>query len=446
MSKLMVVARREFRETVRKRSFVILTILLPILFGGLVTVPSILIQRSAKEKKVLILDGTGALEARLRQALAKYDDDDEPVASPQSKAADGKAAEKSDQAETAPTAKLDVEIRATADPAADGASALEQLKERSLDAVVLLPKALLAGTESGTYYSRSTTDLATRRRITTAVSQAVTESRLEGQGVAATDVARILERVQLESVQIKRSGETKSSGGADFILGFLFAMMMFVPLVFHGQGILHSVIQEKSDRIVETLVSSMTAFDLLTGKVLGLAAVGLLQIAIWSTMGFAISTLASGTLLSMGINPLTLITPLKLLLFVIYFLLGYFIYACVYAAGGACVNSEKEAQQALMPVFLILFVPWMLMASILADPDGALATGFSLAPVYAPLTMFVRIVVTDPPPWQIAASIAVSLATILALFWLAARIFRVGILWYGKRPSLPEFVRWLRHP
>jgi ABC-2 type transport system permease protein len=190
----------------------------------------------------------------------------------------------------------------------------------------------------------------------------------------------------------------------------------------------------------------MDAFDLLTGKVVGMAGVGLTQIAIWLCLGLLLAFAGAAPLFVLAPGALSIVTPAKLGFFVLFYLLGYVIYACVFAAGGACVNSEKEAQNVMMPVTFFLMVPWFFMQVILLGPDSRLATTLSLVPVWTPLTMFMRIVVGEPPAWQIGLAIVLTLAAIVGLFWIAARIFRVGILWYGQRPSLPEFLRWVRRP
>jgi len=130
--------------------------------------------------------------------------------------------------------------------------------------------------------------------------------------------------------------------------------------------------------------------------------------------------------------------------FAIFFLLAYFTFVCVYAIGGAICNTEKEAQQLIAPISMIMMLPWFLMFAIITSPDSSMSVGFSLAPVFGPITMFVRTLVSEPPVWHILASIAISLATIFVFFWATAKIFRLGILSYGKRPTIPELWRWLK--
>jgi ABC-2 type transport system permease protein len=175
-----------------------------------------------------------------------------------------------------------------------------------------------------------------------------------------------------------------------------------------------------------------------------MAAVGLTQVAVWITMGAAIASVAAGAALAAGLNLGQFLRPAIALWFAVFFVLGYLIYVCVYAIGGAIVNSEKEAQQALAPVILVLSVPWLLIAPIVLNPDSTLSTVLSLIPVYTPITMFIRVLVSEPPLWQIGLSIAMALATIAGMFWVTAKIFRLGLLATGKRPTIPALWRWVK--
>jgi ABC-2 type transport system permease protein len=207
---------------------------------------------------------------------------------------------------------------------------------------------------------------------------------------------------------------------------------------------MRGIIQEKTDRVVEVLVSSMSPTQLLVGKILGVALVGLTQITVWIIMAAVVGSFGIATAAMAGENLLQLLRPATFAYFAIFFVLAYLTYVCIYAIGGAICNSEKEAQQLIAPITMIMMLPWFLLVGIITNPDSNLSVGFSLAPVFGPMTMYVRTLVADPPLWHIAVSILVSIATIAAFFWITAKIFRVGILSYGKRPTIPELWRWLK--
>jgi len=184
--------------------------------------------------------------------------------------------------------------------------------------------------------------------------------------------------------------------------------------------------------------------ELLAGKVLGLAAAGLTQVGVWLFMGAVAAGFAGAASAGAGFRPLDLINPRLMVFFLVFYVLGYLVYACIYAVGGAISNSDKEAQQVAAPLILVIMIPWILAMPMLQSPQSALAVTLSLVPIFTPITMFLRIVVSEPPAWQIALSILLSVITIYVLFWITAKIFRVGILSYGKRPTIPELVKWLK--
>jgi len=188
----------------------------------------------------------------------------------------------------------------------------------------------------------------------------------------------------------------------------------------------------------------MSPRQLLTGKITGVALVGLTQVSVWIVAGLALATFTAASAAAAGFNLTQFLRPMVFVYFAIFFLLAYFTFVCVYAIGGAICNTEKEAQQLIAPISMIMMLPWFLMFAIITSPDSSMSVGFSLAPVFGPITMFVRTLVSEPPVWHILASIAISLATIFVFFWATAKIFRLGILSYGKRPTIPELWRWLK--
>ncbi len=218
-------------------------------------------------------------------------------------------------------------------------------------------------------------------------------------------------------------------------------------MLIYGLYVMRSVIEEKSSRVVEVLLGSVTPMQLMAGKIIGVGAVGLTQIGIWAT---AAGILGTGSIAIahevMGENMKDAhISTASLVLFPVFFILGYATYACLYAAIGALVNSDEEAQQLQFPVTLPLVLCMVFAAAIIRDPNTPLAFWLSMFPLTSPILMYVRVAVSMPPAWQIASSIAISLASLYGLVWLTSRIYRVGILMYGKRPTLAEILKWIRY-
>lgn len=435
MNKMLAVLKREYLQAVRKKMFIIMTIAMPLLMAALFMIPTLMIERGMGKKTIAVLDGTGQLQAAIegKTPIAKGDDDDD-------------AGEKSNIGGQLTTQYVNLtgkDVEKEKQPYLDRMNTED--KTQRLDGVFVVPgDALTANDAKLKYYSRSATDFMTQSRISGRVNDGVHEYRLTQRGIAAADVSKLLEKLHVEAVQLSKSGEEKKGGAANFIVGFILTAMLLLPSFIYGLEIMRGIIQEKTDRVVEVLVSSMSSEQLLVGKILGIALVGLTQITGWFVMAAVFGGFFATVQKVAGANYTQFLRPATFIYFLIFFLLAYLTYVCIYAIGGSVCNSEKEAQQLIAPITMIMMLPWFLMAGILTNPESSLAVGFSLSPVFGPLTMYVRTLVSEPPMWHVALSIVVAIATIVVFFWVTAKIFRVGILSYGKRPTIPELIRWLK--
>jgi len=428
VKKLIAVFKREYLQAVRKKMFIIMTLLLPLLMSGIIVLPGFMVTQGLGEKHVVVLDATG----KLSDAYVEKKESDNPAA------------------KVASNMKIDYIDRT-------GAAALEQSakpylarfsdsdKARLLDGVLLVPADAVTNPDARMkYYSRSATDFIVEEKLSSMTNQAVHRIRLAARGVNPNEIDRLMSTLHIDAIQLSKTGQQRKGGTANFIIGFVLTALLFIPSFVYGLEIMRGIIQEKTDRIVEVLVSSMTPAQLLIGKILGVAAVGLTQIGVWFLMaGGVVATVGAGLTFA-GTNVTQFIRPSMFVYFTIFFILGYLMYVCVYAIGGAVCNSEKEAQQLIMPITMIMMMPWFLLGGLITNPDSTLAVAFSLSPVFGPMTMFMRTLVADPPVWHIATTIAVSIVTIAVFFWITAKIFRVGILSYGKRPTIPELWRWVK--
>jgi ABC-2 type transport system permease protein len=205
------------------------------------------------------------------------------------------------------------------------------------------------------------------------------------------------------------------------------------------------VLEEKQSRIIEVLLSSVRPFDLMLGKLIGIGMVGLTQYLIWAFFGLLIGVIAALPAISASWSSIPRIPVAQLIFFVVFFVLGYFLYATLYAMVGAIVSSEEDGQQVQLPVTMTLVIPMLMLSMVMRNPNGTVSTILSMIPIFSPVLMFLRIGLQMPPWWQIALSIALLIMTILGLVWVAAKIYRVGVLMYGKRPTLPELAKWLRY-
>jgi len=420
MRKLFAVLKREYLQAVRKKMFIFMTLFFPVLMSGVLILPGLMMAKSLTGKKVAVLDGTGQLQDAFTKSASRRGRRDLPF-------------------------ELNIDYA----KGTDAKPYLDRLTSRDanvkLDAVLVVPPDAFEGQKAKmTFYSRAATDLITEQALASGANRAIYRHRLLAQGISPEALDRLTRDVPVDTVQLSKSGEQKKGGELNFIIGFIFAALLIIPSLIYGLEIMRGIIQEKTDRVVEILISSMSPRQLLTGKITGVALVGLTQVSVWIVVGLGIASFGAATAMMAGVNLMQFLRPIVFVYFAVFFLLAYFTFVCVYAVGGAVCNSEKEAQQLIAPISMIMMLPWFLMVAIITNPDSSLSVGFSLSPVFGPITMFVRTLVSEPPMWHILLSIAISIATILVFFWVTAKIFRVGILSYGKRPTIPELWRWLK--
>jgi ABC-2 type transport system permease protein len=443
MRKMFAVFKREYLQAVRKKSFIIMTLLFPFLMAALMVLPTLMMAKGMGIKRIAVIDGTGQLETAFTRA------EEVPKAEgPEQQAREALSGRRSRDLPV----QMQIEyVAAEGDDAAAGVKPYLDRLSRSdkasdkLEGVLLIPAGALANDGARmTYYSRSSTDFMTQERLSRRANKTLQRLRLAASGIDPEAVDQALEDVPVGAVQLSRTGETKTGGELNFFVAFIFGALLMLPSFVYGQETMRGIVQEKTDRVVEVLVSSVKPMQLLSGKILGVAAVGLTQILAWLTMIAIAGAYGAATAALAGVNLMQFIRPMVFVYFILFFLLAYLTYVCVYAIAGAVCNSEKEAQQFMMPIMLIMMAPWFLMMPIVMNPDAPIAVGFSLAPVFGPITMFVRTLVAEPPLWHVLVSVAVSVLTIIGFFWATAKIFRVGILSYGKRPTLPELWRWLK--
>jgi ABC-2 type transport system permease protein len=234
-------------------------------------------------------------------------------------------------------------------------------------------------------------------------------------------------------------------------VGYFVGLLLYMIILIYGINVMRSVLEEKQTRIIEVLVSSLRPFQLMLGKVIGVGSVGIFQFSIWGLSGWVLMKYRAKILALFGV-PATAVNAVQLpsisaellIVMVVYFLLGYLLYSALFAVVGASVNSDTEAQQAQQPVMMLLVFSLMVSFSAFSDASGSLAVTASMVPFSAPIVMPVRVATSDVPTQQLLMSIGIMAASSLLVVWLSARVYRIGILMYGKRPNLREMLRWAR--
>jgi ABC-2 type transport system permease protein len=425
MGKFFAVVRREYLERVRSRWFLIATLFGPVFFGALMFLPAII---SSKEKasgdasKIIIIDATGdRLGDRVSNALS------------------GGMAATSSQAQ----------VRVVR---ADSVAPAESLATRAVmndefKGYMVLDSGTIAG-RVARYSGSNTTAIFDMQQLNRAVQHEVLALRLEHSGVDP-EVGRQLTalNVNLTTERLTKRGRG-GSGNVSIFFGLAVAMLLYMTIFIYGLNVLRGVLEEKQTRVAEVVIASISSTKLLLGKVVGVGAVGFTQLVLWMVMSYVMYSIRAPILRAMGIAQMPSGLPEVSLgvgvLLLAFFVLGFMFYAGLFAAVGATVNSEQEAQQAQMPVVLLLVCSIMFVQNVLLSPDSTLSRTLSMLPFTAPIVMPLRMTVAPVPPTDtVIALVSVALGAVFTT-WLASRIYRVGLLMYGKKPSFREIVRWVR--
>jgi ABC-2 type transport system permease protein len=449
-SKLLAVIKREYLQQVRGKAFWVATFLIPTLFLSILFIQIALQKTLVAKGRIAVVDLSNRLyEPLVAEYRARPADEDEE------KKKDEKAPAKADEKSVTDkmnesrnqkiTTQLDLfKVDATPEtlPAVRTRLNKDVQSEKIKAYIVLTPKTLETGAAEWRAQSVKA-EVVMREQIAGLLSRAATKERLKDKGVdpKVYEAARL--RVDLEAHEAKEveSGESGKNVGMNLVISGVFFFLIYASIFIYGAYIMRGVLEEKNNRIVEVIVSSVRPTTLMLGKILGIGFVGITQYAVWAGLALAIALPGVATVVGMN-EGLPHIPVGTIGAFVLFFLLGYFLYASLYAALSAPFNTEQEAQQFVMIPGMMLVLTSTTWFFAYNQPNGRLATVLSFFPFTAPLMMFMRISVQTPPLWQIATSVAILVATILLVAWFAGRVYRVGILMYGKKPTLPEIFRW----
>jgi ABC-2 type transport system permease protein len=435
VNKTFAIIRREFTERVRTKAFLLSTFGLPIFMVILLVLPVVMMRGSDRTLHVAVVDatdgGSTGVGARIVESLER------------------RTIKKGEL----PKYKVEHVIPGMRTIEVVRDSLIAQTKGEGpgrLDGVLVLPAGtLLDGTTE--YYGTNVGSMEGMAELQGIITGVVTSSRLEAAGVDGSVVSRAMRQASMRTVKVSDGVVTGESGAASFLLAYIMGFLLYIAIILFGQQTMLSVIEEKNSRIMEILASSLRPFQMLMGKVLGVGAVGILQMGIWGGTVFllgknrgAIAGLFGLPADAMAAMPIPTIPTDLLVVFLLYFALGFLVYGALFAAVGAMVNSTQEAQQAATGVTMLIVVGFFGTFAVIKDPTSGLGAILSLIPFTAPFVMPVRWSMASVPLPQLAMSLAVMVLGLMAVVWLAAKIYRTGILMYGKKPSLGEVFRWIR--
>ncbi len=423
MNKILAVIKREYLQIVRTKTFILGTVLGPVIMGLFIFVPILVsVMSVGDQERIGVIDASREIYKELENRM-------------DFKLKDGRL-------------KYVLEnYELVAD--------LEQLKDTlnqkvlagDISGYMVIPENIIEG---GTveFAAEHVSDFDKISSINKVLNTVIVEKRLKKAGLDPGEVSKYMEEVKFVTQKVTKKGVEEDTGGT-FIVSYILVLILYMTLIFYGQLILRGVIEEKSSRVVEVVLSSLKPSQLMAGKILGIAAVGLTQYLIWAVFGMVLTSYSSSLLSSFfpqasGFK-IPSIPAYVFVYFVVFFILGYFLFSTLYAAIGSTVNSEKEAQQLGTPLTMMLVIPILLMMFVMRSPDSTLSIVLSLIPFFSPILMLLRICVLLPPFIEILGSIVLLVLTTVGLIWFAGKIYRVGLLMYGKRPSLPEIIKWVRY-
>lgn len=430
MYPIWIILKSEFWRRVRSKAFVLATLLAPVGIVALFALPAVL--------TFVTLDG----------------DDDPPVA----------VIDESEQ--LLPYLQEQSADRFTfVATSAEREALADSVRAEVYSGYLVLPEVLLQGEGSASFYRSGGGGLGTQNRIQNAVERAVRDARLANENVPEAVESILAASPSLEMRRITEEGDQADATLAYSAIGYMLAFVIYFAVFIYGQYVMQGVIAEKSSRVVEIVVSSVRPFELLMGKVLGIGAMGLVQMLTWGVLVSG-ALAAAGPLLMLFVDPAAYnvapdasqeavldaagiaipTLPFSLLVWtLLFFLGGYLLYASLFAAVGSAVERVQDAQSLMYPVFIPLLIPLLVLGVVIEAPNGTLATVLSFIPLFAPILMVLRAALVDVAFWQLALSWLLVMGTFVGTIWMASRIYRVGIFMYGKPPSLRELLRWARY-
>ena len=410
MRNIWLIARREYLERIRTKGFMIATILIPLLFAGGIGASILIAKHSKSSSHIVIVSPDLALATDVQKQLDADSDHN-------------------------------MQLNVIAPPSVNTRASLKrELKAKDIDAYLwITPAAEKTGRPIIEYKQGSSADLATRNNVRDSLEKVLTRDRLVQQGMNAADVEALMKPVEMTS-----GDEEQDNTGANFLGAYILFFLMYMVIMLYGMNVARSIIEEKTSRVFEVMLATVKPSEMLAGKVIGVGSVGLTQVAIWMAAAVILTAtpllphlLGGGTHISLSAGQVGF--------FIVYFLLGYLLYSSMAAALGAMTNSEQELQQLNMFLVIPLFICMVSLQLVLNSPQSMGARVMSLFPFFTPLLMYMRVSVSPVPWYEIAASIAIMIASIYGVLWIASRIYRVGILMYGKKPNLPEIMRWMKY-
>lgn len=409
-----LIARREYLEQIRGRAFRMSTIGLPVLFAVIVAIAYGANAGIGANKHLVVASSNAALADAVREQMLH---------------------------DKGKSARIDVVSPLTPEARAD---LIHQIQTRTLNGLLDI-ETLPGKAPTATYISKAAGDFITGSRLGNALDNGIVEEKLTGSGLTPAQANAVTKGIPIVTYQVKANGAVvKSNAQASFWKGYVMALLLSLTTMIYGMNVARSIIQEKTSRIFEVMLASVKPSDMLAGKLMGVGAVGLTQIAIWLAAGAVIVGSPFAAAMLTGQFSIHF-SWLEGVLFPVYFVLGYLLYSSLFAGLAATCETEQELQMYMPLAAAPTWLSFALIVVIMNDSNSLWAVAASLFPPTAPIVMFLRMASEVPPMWQFGVSIGLLILSIWAVLWFSSRLYRIGILMYGKRATLPELMRWLRY-
>jgi ABC-2 type transport system permease protein len=414
MRNIFLIAKREYLEQIRGRAFKMTTIGLPAVFAVVVGVAYLSSLGIGANKHLAIAGDDADLVNNIRSRLVGDKDN---------------------------KATVDAVAPATAQ---DRAQLMAKVRSKDLDGLMWVHTTAFE-LPTATYYSNASGDFITTATLKDALNNGMVEALLTGAGMKVSQADAVVKGISIDTYQIKKDGSVvKSNARASFWKGYVMAILLSMTTMIYGMNVARSIIQEKTSRIFEVMLATAKPSDMLAGKLIGVGAVGLTQIVIWLVTGAAIFISPFAAALMTGDFAISF-SWTEGVLFPVYFLLGFLLYSSLFAGLAATCETEQELQMYMPLAAAPTWLSFAMILLIINDSNSIWSILASFFPPTAPIIMFLRMASQVPPLWQFAVSVSLMLLSIWATLWFSSRLYRVGILMYGKRATLPELLRWVRY-
>jgi ABC-2 type transport system permease protein len=431
MRNVWIIAHREYLERIRTRGFLITTVMIPMIIAAFAVGSLFLASRANRDLRIAVVSTDGQLVHDLNGELQRQ---------AQSAAQDDEAA--MDRSSSARSKKP---VNITVVPIQPGTSAEHRLNGQ-LDSgelsgyLQVTPPAVAGARPTFTFTPRASGMAAVKMLLATSLEKVMLREQLQDRGIAVAEADTYLQPVTIKTVERAQHQDSES---AEVCVSVLF-FVMYLVIMLYGMNVARSIIEEKTSRIFEVMMATIRPEALMAGKIIGVGSVGLTQVGIW--LGMLLLLAAGSVAIHLGGDTvhISLTTP-QIAFFFVYFILGYLLYSSIAAALGAIANSEQELQQMNMFLVLPLLSCFTLLGTLISTPDNTVARVLALVPLFTPLLMYFRVSLGHPAVWEVVLSLVLTIASICGIIWVASRIYRVGVLMYGKRPNFAEVRRWLKY-